>query len=154
MDINKYMEQSLEMQVRQTALLQAILEQLSKGETIQVRVPVETAEAILGAKRGDEHPEDMKDAALISDAANGSGKQAANHDRDDQAQVAEKEKKVEAATGEKPKSADDVRAALMALGKRQGSDAAIALLKKYDATSVSGVKVEDYDKLIADAGAL
>lgn len=58
-----------------------------------------------------------------------------------------------AGAGAGPPKIDDVRAALATYGQRQGNPAAIALLKKYGATSVSGLSPDDYAALIADATA-
>lgn len=133
MDINKYMETSLAHQHRANELLAAILAKLSEGETVQIRVPVETAAAIAGKGEG-----------KTEDKPTGSAKQQKNVEREDKPEDKPK------ATG-KPPSAEDVRSALMALGKREGSQAAIDLLQKYGSTSVSGLAEDDYAKLIEDA---
>lgn len=139
LDVNEYMRRSVELQERAVALL----ERLAGGAGSTVTVVVDAADA---AREIGEAAEQVRRTA---DAAAGSGRQAANHARDDAAQEAAAEE----AKGEKPPKIDDVRAALATYGQRQGNPAAIALLKKYGATSVSGLSPDDYAALVADATA-
>lgn len=128
MDINKFMEITLGHMHRSNELLAAILLKLEKGETMQICVPTETVTA-LAEKR-----EEKK-----TDKPEGSTKKAKEHDKTD------------VPADEKKYTAEDVRSALMALGKREGSNAAIELLQKYGSTSVSGLAEADYATIIKDA---
>lgn len=139
MDVNEYMRISLELQQQTVQHLAEISAKLGGTETVTLLVDAKEAVAAI-AQAADE---------VKGDASKGSSKQASNHAKDDAKQEQEQAAKSE----EKPKTADDVRAALMDFGKREGSEAAIALLKKYDATSVSSLSKDDYAAIIADAKA-
>lgn len=105
MDVNKYMQESLDQQQQIIGLLERIANGLESQVTVDVRVPKETAAKV-----------------------EGSSKQASNMAKE--APAKEEVKKL---------TADHVRAALMDLGQREGAEAAIALLEKHGATSVSGL---------------
>lgn len=149
MDVNSYMEKSLALQEQAVALLKQMVSGTGTITTVvnTTHDEVLVKEAVSKASTGK------------ADAKKGSTKQAANHAKDDNEPPFEpatdtpKEKAAFAADKAKEPTSDDVRAALMLLGKREGSEAAIALLQKHGATSVSSLDKSVYAELIADAAA-
>lgn len=131
MDINEFMETSLELQQKQLDALREIAAAVTQGATVVTNV---TTTPTAGKPTKAETPAKVE----------GSARQASNHAKDDAPAKTGKEKKL---------TADDVRSALVDLGKREGSDAAIALLTKYKAKSVSEVDEGEYAAIIADAKA-
>lgn len=141
MDINEYMQQSLQLQ-------QAILDELKKlNGGVSLRTSGSAAKPETATVQTAEGKVTEVATQQAADPANGSSKQAKAHSKDDAPFD------TAAATEAKAPTADDVRAALMAIGKREGSNAAVALLEKYGATSVSVLDPANYAALIADSKA-
>jgi hypothetical protein len=137
MDINEYMQQSLQLQ-------QAILDELKKlNGGVSLRTSGSAAKPETATVQTVEGKATEVATQQAADPANGSSKQAKAHSKDD----------APAPDEAKAPTADDVRAALMAIGKREGSNAAVALLEKYGATSVSVLDPANYAALIADSKA-
>lgn len=135
MDVNEYMKRSIELQ-------EAILAELKRLSGLGIKSGGQVvADEVARAQTEDAKP---KATEHKPNPASGSTKQAANHAKDDEPPFDKGEKKL---------TADDVRAALMDLGKAQGSEAAIALLKQHGATAVSGLAKDAYEQVIADARA-
>lgn len=141
MSPDAYMKRSLELLTQMNAILEDVRALLTakQGETAVATKPAAPTQPAPIEDPADPPQSETAVADKAADPTNGSSKQASNHGKDDAKQ--EKPKKV---------TADNVRSALMALGKREGSEAAVALLKKYDSTSVSALKEEDYEAIIAD----
>lgn len=154
MDVNKFMEKSLEAQLEQNKLLAAILagmtaindniEQIGKGFTPR---STETLTLKLDAS-------EMTKA--INEVVTELKQEAPATEQTTQAEPVVETKQVEAAKDAEVQpeyKPDDVRAALMQLGKREGTEASIAVLKKYGATSVSGLDAANYGDVIKDCAA-
>lgn len=159
MDINKFMEKSLENQVRIISLLETIAhassnaaellgkqqavvntvvlsgDKLTSGETVVHSVEstdVQSAEAGNSAATADTDSTSQSG----SDTASESTTETAQSKPSEEPQVTQTQ---ESKSDEKPATADDVRAALRDYAKIEGNEAALELLKSHGAASVSAL---------------
>jgi len=131
MDVNQYMEQSLELQRRTAEALEALV----KAGFQQVNVAHHSCGKTVGGSQV-KHPEtEVKDKQAEKKAeAKAETKQA------------EKKEEAKAETKKKRATADDARKALKAYAAVEGNDAAMELLTSLGAPSVSGLAESSTDE--------
>lgn len=156
MSVDEYMKKSLEMQARQVALLEAIAASLGGKSEVLIRVPEETfveaaKQAAAETKKTTEQAAVEADAIVAANRAKEAAEKAEAGKTAESPVLKQAAAEVAAEADKKPPTAEDVRSALMALGRRKNSEAAVQLLKKYGATSVSTLSVDDYATLIAES---
>lgn len=163
MDINKFMEKSLENQARVISLLEDILqassnaaELLGKQQAVVNTVVLSGTESTSGAtdaplvESTDAPSAEAGNSAATadtdstsqsgSDTASESTTETAPSKTSEEPQVTQtQESKPESKSDEKPATADDVRAALRDYAKIEGNEAALELLKSHGAASVSAL---------------
>ncbi|WID42009.1 diguanylate cyclase/phosphodiesterase [Pseudomonas phage ZQG1] len=167
MDINKFMEKSLENQVRIISLLETIAhassnaaellgkqqavvntvvlsgDKLTSGETDAPSVEstdVQSAEAGNSAATADTGSTSQSGSDTASESTTETAQSKTSEEPQvTQTQESKPESKPESKSDEKPATADDVRAALRDYAKIEGNEAALELLKSHGAASVSAL---------------
>lgn len=161
MDINKFMEKSLENQTRIIELLEAIAHASSNAAELLGKQPVvvntvvsngdkstsgETVVQSMESQDAQTSDAEAGNSAAIADtdSTSQSGSDTVSESTTETAQSKTSEEpqvtqEKESKSDEKPATADDVRAALRDYAKIEGNDAALELLKSHGAASVSAL---------------
>lgn len=161
MDINKFMEKSLENQTRIIGLLEGILQASSNAAELLGKQPAVVNTAVSNGDKSTSGETVVQStesqgaqtsgaeagnsaATVDTDSTSQSGSDTVSESTTETVQSKPSEEpqvtlEKESKSDEKPATADDVRAALRDYAKIEGNDAALELLKSHGAASVSAL---------------